>query len=455
MRRDILAAAIAAAAWALTGGAGAAVASPGDLLFVTPSVAAGGVSVAFDGHLLYYTNPGEFLIHRMTTAGVEVLPPIPTNVQLQVLTYDATRDMFWGVDEPTQRIVYLVDKTGFGVPRFTIAGMDTNPDGCDNGMPTGPGSPGPCGPVITGIAYDSHPDSIWIAPDSTQRMYHFDTVGARLLPTDTLNTGTMLGWYDTNEPGQAMEDQCGTNNASGIAVANHGLDSNGGPVAITYDTALECRTWFRYRGDDDNTPIKQASFSTWTGTAQADAECDDLTFKSPALWIRDSSDGRFFAFDAPYCTLGGGTKLLDKSRMTGGGGLPVLSPAKYLGTAAHHGFMLHCDPTVQPDRLEVTWGNGNSFNLTSLNDIKCTKGGVTTLNGATFDKISGSGSGRVNGQNCGSVTFTFQDNGEPGSTDTGDITVTGCDGSTMHAGGMLLTGPLLGEGNYQTHQGAS
>src|SRR5205085_11388811 len=103
--------------------AGTAVAAPGDLLRVLPAVAPGGVSVAFDGHLLYYTTPGEFVIHRMTTFGVEVLPPIPTLLApLQVISYDVTRDMFWGVDEDMgQRTVFLVNKAGDEMPKFTIA----------------------------------------------------------------------------------------------------------------------------------------------------------------------------------------------------------------------------------------------------------------------------------------------------------------------------------------------
>jgi hypothetical protein len=375
----------------------------------------------------------------MTTTGVE-LAPIPTAVPMDVITYDATRDMFWGVaSDFFERTVWLIDKAGTEVPQFTIDSMDLS--GCDNGTPDG--GDGLCDALITGIAYDANPDSLWIGADSTQRFFHYDTVG------------NLLGFYDTNEPGQSMAAQCGKSYATGIAVADHGQPTpSGSATAITWDMEQDCPTWFRYQGDDDNTPVKQAFYSTWTnGDFAEDNECDDTTFKTNVLWVRDFLGGNFHAFEVPTCIHGGGVKISDKDRMTGGGGLPVLDPVTGLptGERAHHGFMVHCNATVQPDRLEVNWGNGNSFHMTGLASSLCPR---KTTGG--FDTTSGHGTGRYNGQPCGSVDFSFKDNGEPGNADTGDLTVRDCNGIVvLHAGGLLLTGPLLGEGNYQAHQGAS
>lgn len=436
-----IAAVIAAAAWALVGSAGAAIAAPGDPVSqVDLPGTGGGRGLTFDGHLLYYTNPGVPALLSVTPTGVPG-PSIPVlGAPPDAISYDATRDMFWGVVEgPVERQVVLIDRNGFEQPQpqIQLEQMDLPENGaCDNGVPEPPGAPGFCDPLIAGLAYDSNPDSLWVVPDGSNRIYHFGT------------DGTLLGWYDVNQPGEDETPHCGFNYASGVAVATHATTANGGQTSIMYDFAGDCRTWFRYQGDDDNTPHKLDWYPTYNGPHTENATCDDVTFTTNVVWVRDAFEFAH-AFAAPTCILGGGTKILDKSRMTGGGGLPVVYP---LGVSeAHHGFMIHCDQTVQPDRLNVTWGNSNHFQLTRLTDVHCTNPNPLA---ASFDTISGTGEGRYNGQNGFLVKFSFQDNGEPGTTDTGDITVTDQTGTVvMHATGMLTTGPLLGEGNYQAHVG--
>jgi hypothetical protein len=262
--------------------------------------------------------------------------------------------------------------------------------------------------------------------------------------------------------------------SSGIAVGTHGgPDASGSPTAVMYDFAGRCSNWFQYLGDNDNTPTLQQVYTTYTGTEAEDDECDNVTFKVPVVWVRDHEDNIFRAFETPVCFLGGGVAVAKTNRMTGGGGLPIVYPTSLQGQQAHNGFMLHCYSFDQPDNLEITWGNGNSFHLTNDTSSLCDNDpNATGSSGASFNHIHGFGTGRANGQPGATVKWSFTDNGEPGTNDYGDITVevplsqmpacTNIDPSTltdptsemcvvMHAQGNLMPGPLMGEGNYQAH----
>src|SRR5207245_1467207 len=148
------------------------------------------------------------------------------------------------------------------------------------------------------------------------------------------------------------------------------------------------------------------------------------------------------------------------NRMTGGGGLPIVWPATDAGKSAHHGFMIHCFSFIQPDNLEINWGKGNSFHMTSITSSTCHNNPSTGRSGATSNRTQGYGTG----------TWSFTDNGEPGAKDHGSLMVTtpfgpncivpndapdftnGC--VVIKADGFLTKdSPLVGEGNYQAHQG--
>jgi hypothetical protein len=314
------------------------------------------------------------------------------------------------------------------------------PGECDNGSPVAPGAPLGCPTNVDGLAYDAGDDSIWFSPDASQRIYHFTT------------DGMLLGFYDVNEPGSQMEPDC-ANFSSGIAVADHS------PTPIMFDMAGSCSNWFQYGSSDVNQPTKQQVYRTYDGTRAEDDECGYAQLPNgqlvSAVWVRDEQDGILRAFQVPSCIVGGGVAIApDKSRMTGGGGLPTVDPLTGLpnGGTAHHGFMLHCSAQVNPSRLQVSWGNGNHFHMTTIDTSSCTNTAHPTAP-STFDTITGSGHGRYNGHPGATVQWTFKDNGEPGSTDYGDVTVRDQNGVVvMHAQGVLATGSLPGEGNYQSHQ---
>jgi hypothetical protein len=484
--------ALAAAAWLLVAGAPVAGAAPGALVStVHGDFAAGGVSVAFDGTYLYYNNFNEPVIHRMTTRGVPVPPDIVTTplIGINAFSYDATRNMFWAADETGQGI-WLIDKAGNAVLQFTVMGKLFG--NCDNATQAGGPSPG-CDQLVDGLAYDGTDDSIWYSPDRSERVYHFTT------------TGDLIGFFDVNdgpatEPSNAMLPECPPMPPDQL----HGNFNSGIGVGanVTYLTAGQCRFFFEYGKNPMYNPIglnpvpcpatpnppnplvdptnpstfslaapgtslpgtycpgNKIDFFAYPGERAEDLECDDQTFRVNVMWVRDAEDGNFRAFELPTgtCIFGGGVAIpVDKDRMTGGGGLPVVdSYGRPTGDIAHHGFMIHCDANARPDRLQVTWGGGNRFHMTGIEMSKCSDSNgqlVPNANGASFDTIEGSGFGRYNGMLGGRVQWRFTDNGEPGKNDTGEITVFDQNNvPVMHAGGVLLPGTsLLGEGNYQTH----
>src|SRR5437667_9532358 len=113
---------IAVAAFTLAGfQAPAASAATGTVLAdLTPPGLPGGVSVAFDGQYLYYTDLGGAVLHRMAPNGMPGTDiPILGGVAINAITYDATRNMFWGVDA-TGLNVYEIQKSRLTALQFTL-----------------------------------------------------------------------------------------------------------------------------------------------------------------------------------------------------------------------------------------------------------------------------------------------------------------------------------------------
>ena len=128
------------------------------------------------------------------------------------------------------------------------------------------------------------------------------------------------------------------------------------------------------------------------------------------------------------------------ARMTGGGSF-------FYGadTRVTHGFQLRCDKSL-PNRLQVNWGKGESFHLTSLLEANC----YEDSGGYVFEGV---GMGRCNGGNEVTFDFTFSDYGEPGTLDFAALQIL-CrdwtDNITSLELGILSHKPLH-RGNHQVH----
>jgi hypothetical protein len=129
-----------------------------------------------------------------------------------------------------------------------------------------------------------------------------------------------------------------------------------------------------------------------------------------------------------------------EGRMTGGGSVFTTDDVRVT-----HGFELHCDPLNTPNNLEINWGGGNNFHLTSLLTVTC----VNDPNiepqppNAGFDTYIGTGVGTCNGLPA-LISFTLTDAGEPGTLDTASYTITGACSLTVSGN--------LDKGNQQAHK---
>lgn len=95
-----------------------------------------------------------------------------------------------------------------------------------------------------------------------------------------------------------------------------------------------------------------------------------------------------------------------RARMFGGGTEFTAS-----STEVHHGMDLHCDAGMNPNYLQVVWGDF-VFAMTALTSVACTND-PTINSGASFNTISGTGIGTLNGLPGVMVEFTFTDAGQP------------------------------------------
>ena len=95
-----------------------------------------------------------------------------------------------------------------------------------------------------------------------------------------------------------------------------------------------------------------------------------------------------------------------------------------------HGFTLHCDPAAGSNNLQINWGKGNRFHLTSLDGTFCLDDPAIDESPpyAGFDTFEGNGTGLMNGVPGASINFKFTDAGEPGkSVDLAEFTIIGED----------------------------
>jgi len=119
------------------------------------------------------------------------------------------------------------------------------------------------------------------------------------------------------------------------------------------------------------------------------------------------------------------------------------------GVRVTHGFELHCDASQLPNSLEINW-EGNRFHLTHLDTATCLDDPAIAPPppAAPFDTYIGTGTGRYNGVPGATATWTFTDQGEPGSSDTATYTITDADGNVV----LDVVVTNLTFGNHQAHK---
>jgi hypothetical protein len=171
------------------------------------------------------------------------------------------------------------------------------------------------------------------------------------------------------------------------------------------------------------------------------------------------------------CTIVNDDRL--DGRMTGGGSVfysrsnPALIEGKNeRNVRITHGFELHCNPTIVPNRLEVVWHDGaNAFHLELLESAYCKQVSSPPDQEnpeADFDTYYGTGLGRINKQpgKVYRIVFKLTDHGEP-ANQGGD---TGPDTSQFDVYEVLANGSNgakylssygekpLEQGNHQAHE---
>ena len=349
-----------------------------------------GVGLAFDGTSLLVSCYNDSSVTPVSPVdGSQAAAPhfISGASSLGALAWDNGRHVLWACS--AFNTVGTIDlTTDVFTPKFTVPGC------------------------FDGLAYDGADDTVWTSPDATSEVTHSSVLGATL--------GTFY----------PALGNCGN---SGIAVGGSllSLANNG------------CSEIYTSPKDFSASPAFFASFPA----RLEDMECDNITFAGVgknAMWSKDAYDNNLNAWEIPVgsCSFGGGGQSENHGRMTGGG-----SVIAGFGRVTH-GFELHCTPDDGANNLEVNWGNGNRFHLTSLTSASCTDDAAIVPNppSADFDTFTGAGSGAYNGTAGATVAFTFTDAGEPGKNDTATLTIKDSNNAVV-----LTVAGKLNRGNQQAH----
>jgi hypothetical protein len=141
------------------------------------------------------------------------------------------------------------------------------------------------------INYDGTDDSIWYAPDTSERIYHYSTI-PDISGTAQLVAGTP--YIDVDVPPNDMLPECGYSQVSGVAV--------GGPSLFI--NIAGCLTYFEYT----KTGTKVGSYPIQPAIS-GDAECDDRSYAVSVIWSRGGWNGRIYAHQQSRkqaCVFGGG-----------------------------------------------------------------------------------------------------------------------------------------------------
>jgi hypothetical protein len=209
------------------------------------------------------------------------------------ISYDASRDAFWAIGGDGLSM-YLLEKSGQATLRFSIDPSTDRPGNC---KPKGALWTEGC-PSESKINYDAADDTIWYAPDTTKRIYHYLTV------PDMLGTAQLVAdtpWIDVDVAPNDMTPECGYSQVSGLAVGGSYLFINVGG----------CPRYFQYT----KTGIKVASYALNPASPvpAGDMECDNRSYNISVLWARDGwTRPSIYAYQQPSrdaCRYGGGPRL--------------------------------------------------------------------------------------------------------------------------------------------------
>ena len=146
---------------------------------------------------------------------------------------------------------------------------------------------------------------------------------------------------------------------------------------------------------DDGTLVRifdKPGEDCWSGVA--------LEGNNQAFWASSSCHSGVTRFD-----------LTPDSRMFGGG-----TQFTTTGMQVNYGMDLHCDASILPNSLQVTWGDGNVFVMQNMTAGSCS--------GSPFNTHSGAGTGAINGEGGATAQWTFVDGGQPSVwRDSGQIVI--------------------------------
>lgn len=136
-------------------------------------------------------------------------------------------------------------------------------------------------------------------------------------------------------------------------------------------------------------------------------------------------------------------------RMTGGGSVFTID-----GARVTRGFEIHCD-LREPNNIEVNWGKGKKFHLTTLTSAVCTDSPAVDQRppAAPFDTFKGTGIGTYNNRPGARIEFVFIDAGEPGTADQASIKVYDANNNlVLDVPGDPNASGYLDKGNLQAHK---
>lgn len=277
-------------------GAQPVAAAPGDVVadvivpevYVDPSYGIA-KAVAYDGHNLYYAEFGGSTLHRIDmpppggpnqVTGHTDIPIIGAVGGIMTIAYDVVRDKFWAVSADGT-VIYLIDKMGLALRQFAID-QSTLPGTCGQAK---------CAAEVK-IAYDRTDDTIWYSPDTTHRVYHFQTSGDLL---DNAVPVVANPYFDVDVPPNDMNAYCPLGSwASGIA-------TGGSSIFIEVSA---CNYYFEYSKTGTRLGATPRAFDTSGGLT-----CDDKTYPVSVIWMREGWNGHIYAIEQPRagaCVHGGG-----------------------------------------------------------------------------------------------------------------------------------------------------